>query len=165
MTDIEAADLARFIGGAWSARPNVVSAYAIALKALDPKDAREAVESLIGEVDRLPSVKRIMDAYYGVRREKRETSEREYPPCCECQMQGGWKLPGSETKYPPREEMPPYTDAQGWQYGPMCSAHGMEYTRRSWNGNKPKIAEVLAEKLDEGARMAEVDANLDRIKL
>lgn len=165
MTDIEAAELARYLGGMFSARPDVVAAYTIALKSYDAKDMKAAVATVVTESDRMPSIKRLSDAYYAVRREKRDSASVEYPPCCECQREGGWRSEPGGRLWPPREAMPPYTDTQKWPYGPMCSAHGLEATRRSWEGNKPLMAQVVHGALDEAAKMREVDDNVRRLRL
>jgi hypothetical protein len=149
MNDLEAMKNAAALGNAFSARDDVIRAYAVAFKGYDATLMGDAVEYAVENCERLPTVKGVIAMYRKAEALARIESKTAGTPCHFCQVEGGWHLDHSTQMYPPREASAPYLpgivvrdDAgmvlgQAWGHPPACASHGRQISRsQGHNGHE-----------------------------
>jgi len=178
MTDIEALSLATRLGGLFSARDDTVKAYAVALKGYAWRWMEEAITRAQHECDRLPSVKALIAIYRRAEAEDLATlHDGAGIPCHFCREEGGWRLPGYPTLYPPRPADAPYLPSSryrtddgkdlgpAWGHPPACSAHAAIVGRAKGDGGwiPPRVQESMHSILEiQAATWARQDAAVAR---
>lgn len=158
MNDLEAMKNAAALGNAFSARDDVIRAYALAFKGYNNDLMAEAVAYAVENCERLPTVKGIIAMYRKAEQMARVESTAEGVPCAYCRAAGGWNLPGSSRLVPEvRMATAPYlpgimvkddagmTLGPAWTRLPACASHGLEQARKQGHGGyeRPWVKERI----------------------
>lgn len=132
----ESERLAKILVGAFDRPQATADSYALAFADFDfaPMDA--AIQKVILELDRLPSVKRVLGFYYGEREALRgSTVDGGYVACVPCDEFGGYRVVSGGTLHAPTAAKRPfikdakYVDDERkthevWPYESCCCHHG-----------------------------------------
>ena len=158
MNDLEAMKNAAALGNAFSARDDVIRAYALAFKGYNNDLMAEAVAYAVENCERLPTVKGIIAMYRKAEQMARVETAAEGVPCAYCRAAGGWNLPGSSRLVPEvRMATAPYlpgimvkddagmTLGPAWTRLPACASHGLEQARKQGHGGyeRPWVKERI----------------------
>ena len=141
MNDLEAMKLAAQLGNSFSARDDVIRAYAVAFKGYDATIMADAVEYAVENCERMPAVKGVIAMYRKAEALSRTVSAAEAPPCRFCVMEGRAAPFPATAPYLPNVTI---KDDQGmvlgpaWGHPPACAGHGLKVSReRGHNGYEP----------------------------
>ena len=147
MNDLDAMKNAAALGNAFSARDDVIRAYALAFKGYDAGLMADAVEYAVENCERLPTVKGVIAMYRKAEQLARVETAAAGVPCAYCKAAGGWTIAGSDRLIPEiRTAVPPYLpgimvrddagSAMGPAWGrlPACASHGLSVARREGHG-------------------------------
>jgi hypothetical protein len=142
VNDLEAMKNAASLGNAFSARDDVIRAYAVAFKGYDATLMADAVEFAVENCERLPTVKGVIAMYRKAEQLARVEAKTAGTPCHFCRAEGGWHLDHSTQMYAPRDAIAPYLpgivirdDAgmalgSAWGHPPACASHGRQISRK-----------------------------------
>ncbi len=141
MNDLEAMKLAAQLGNCFSARDDVIRAYALTMKGYEQGPMQDAVEYAVENCERMPSFKAVIAMYRKAEALARTVSAAEAPPCRFCVMEGRAVPFPATAPYLPNVTI---KDDQGmvlgpaWGHPPACAGHGLKVSReRGHNGYEP----------------------------